>query len=259
MVPAGLPDPPIDLELIQIEGGVRIVWKDPLDTGGLDLEGSRIFRGTTVSELSLVAEVDDLVHSFEDRGLVNGTRYFYGVLSFNRIGEGGISEIPSIVPSTVPGAALNLSASIVNREVVLTWMPPLNDGGAAVIGYEMYRITDEGNSGPIAEMNSNVTTWTDHDVSEGHTYRYSIRALNQNGAGPMSGTVQITLEQDVPQDQNEDGGANVPLIIGILVIAAILAGSLVLFLAIRRNGSNRPMNGSPIIGPDGRGSDKGME
>ena len=66
------------------------------------------------------------------------------------------------------------------HSVLLKWNPPDPKPGVTVTGYNIYRSQLDGTFKPIA---SGVTTpsYVDHDVRNGATYRYFVKAVDAAG------------------------------------------------------------------------------
>jgi predicted phage tail protein len=68
---------------------------------------------------------------------------------------------------------------------------PSDDGGAAVIGYEIYRGSSAGAETLHATV-GNVLTYTDAGLTNGSTYWYQVAAVNSAGPGTRSNEVSAT-------------------------------------------------------------------
>jgi hypothetical protein len=63
-----------------------------------------------------------------------------------------------------PGPPTGLSATAGNGQVTLSWNAPASDGGAAIIGYDLYRgISSHGE--PASPVNTGLITGTSYTVS----------------------------------------------------------------------------------------------
>ena len=97
---------------------VVLAWTAPASTGGSQITGYRIYRGTTTGGETLLASVA-VGAGYTDTAVTNGTTYFYQVTARNAVGEGGRSTEASAKPATVPGAPRSPSAAT-NRPKPLT-------------------------------------------------------------------------------------------------------------------------------------------
>lgn len=101
-------------------------------------------------------------------------------------------------PATVVAAPGNLSASIVDASVVLTWQ----DNAANEMGYFIERSTSA-TSGfvPVGGVAPNATTFTDSKIAGLTTYFYRVRPSNATTNG-VSATVSIVTTGCHPQYAN---------------------------------------------------------
>ena len=100
-------------------------------------------------------------------------------------GGGGGTRGPS---QTVPGAPTNLLADGGDEQVTLSWQAPENDGGLAIIDYEV-RINGRGS---WISMGSTQTTHTVTGLVNGTVYVFQVRAVNGIGRSPASGPAEAT-------------------------------------------------------------------
>ena len=89
------------------------------------------------------------------------------------------------MPSQLPPAPLNVSASATESSVVLSW-----SAAAGATSYNIKRSTSPGAEALIANVASLV--FTDGNVSAGSTYYYEVSGSNSVGEGPASAEVNIT-------------------------------------------------------------------
>ena len=97
--------------------------------------------------------------------------------------------------TSAPSAPRNLMAVGGDGQVVLTWEPPLRDGGTDITDYE-YRI-DRMN--PWVSTGSSDTTHTVSGLVNGATYLFEVRAVNRAGKSFPSNRVEATPTAPEPQ------------------------------------------------------------
>ena len=90
--------------------------------------------------------------------------------------------------TTVPSAPRNLTAVGGDGQVVLTWDPPVRDGGAEINDYE-YRNVERN---PWTTTGSSDTTYTVTGLINGTTYLFEVRAVNSAGKSFASNRVEAT-------------------------------------------------------------------
>jgi predicted RNA-binding protein with TRAM domain/YHS domain-containing protein len=143
-------------------------------------------------------------------GLTDADSYTFTVKASNSLGTGAASTASSaVVPVlTVPSAPTGLVATLGNHKVVLAWTAPSN-GGAAIIGYNVYEGTSPGgeiydspvNGGIIITANSVTVS----NLIDGHTYYFTVEALNGVGHSSASNeawAIPAATTSDAPQDVN---------------------------------------------------------
>jgi len=219
--------PSVPMNLGASADGTSIVlsWDPPENDGGWNVSGYKVYRGTSATNLTLLAALGNVVN-YTDYEVVAGTEYYYAVSALNAKGEGARSNAIMMSTSSVPSAPNNLEAEAGDAKVTLSWDAPTDDGGSPITGYVIYRGTSEGAVSTVLVTLGNVNTYTDDDVVNGQTYWYKISAVNSIGQGTTTDAVDATPSADAG-----DSGDNTMLyiIIAIVIVAAI-AGAAVLFL-----------------------------
>jgi predicted phage tail protein len=132
-----------------------------------------------------------------------------------------------------PGPPTGLAATPGNAQVSLSWIPPTSDGGAAIVGYDVYLGTSSGGES-AAPVNGSLITATGYTVTgltNGTTYYFTVDAVNaaqlhsarsaEASATPVSpatapgapsgltataGNAQVSLSWTAPAS---DGGAKI--------------------------------------------------
>jgi hypothetical protein len=144
-----------------------------------------------------VAEVGNTL-TFHDIGLTNGQTYYYKVSAKNAVGEGALSSetsaTPQPPPPVPPSAPTLLSATPGDAQVTLSWSAPTSNGGSPVTNYTIYRSETSGTETFHVTV-GNVLTYIDAGLTNGHTYFYTVAAVNVAGTGPQSNERNAT-----PQD-----------------------------------------------------------
>lgn len=79
--------------------------------------------------------------------------------------------------------------------VDLKWTPPKEDGGAPITGYVVEKKDKFGNWEKALEVPADKTACTVPDLTEGQTYEFRVRAVNQAGPGePSESTHPVTTK-----------------------------------------------------------------
>jgi subtilisin family serine protease len=95
------------------------------------------------------------------------------------------------VAATIPSAPLGLRATGGDGEVVLTWQPPAENGGAPIDSYRIYR---DGGTTEIATVAvGGALTYPDRGLANGTERTYTVRAVNTDAeVGSASEPVSAT-------------------------------------------------------------------
>ncbi|NYT12285.1 MAG: choice-of-anchor D domain-containing protein [Methanomassiliicoccales archaeon] len=226
--PATTPTVPQNLQTVASNGSIELTWFAPTDDGGSEIINYSIYRGASSGTETYIDQVGAVL-SYTDTGLTNGVTYYYQVSAVNAIGESYLSDEVSDTPTGVPSAPQNPQVSPGDGYVNLTWVAPSDDGGSAVIGYEVYRGTISGGEVHLATI-GDLLFYNDTAVTNDQIYYYKMSAVNSVGEGPNStevyatpssvaavptapqdleaerGNTQVTLSWSVPAS---DGGATI--------------------------------------------------
>ncbi|MEM3567438.1 MAG: fibronectin type III domain-containing protein [Thermoplasmata archaeon] len=174
-------------------GKIVLNWEAPLSDGGSQITNYKVYRGLSSDNLSLLATLG-VQYSYTDTNITSGIEYFYAVSAVNGFGEGLLSDVVSAKAIGVPSKVQYLEAKPGNGTVLLTWYPPLSDGGSPVIKYNIYRGLNESNLTKIAEVSN--TNYTDKNLKNGVRYCYAVSA--ENAAGESERAIVSTTPFTVP-------------------------------------------------------------
>ncbi|MEU8132893.1 fibronectin type III domain-containing protein [Streptodolium elevatio] len=94
---------------------------------------------------------------------------------------------------TIPGPPGTLTAAPGDAEAVLSWMPPADDGGSPLTGYQIYRA---GGAQPAPALVTTVSAatllYTDKGLTLDTAYTYQVRAVNAVGNSEASAGALVT-------------------------------------------------------------------
>jgi len=182
--PYTLPDIPTDLVAIGGNGMVSLSWVAPITDGGSEIDYYIIFRDGV--------EIRHAFQTFVDiPGLVNGRSYSFSVSAHNLAGAGHASTNINVIPMTVPDRPTGLVATPSENNISLSWIAPIDNGGAPISNYTIYR-------GTTAETMTVIhnyigTSFVDSNVEPGCTYYYCVTSSNIMGPGQMSDVVKVVM------------------------------------------------------------------
>ena len=96
-------------------------------------------------------------------------------------------------PQEPPSAPQNLTATVNDGEIILTWDAPDDD---SVTGYQILRRRPTLGEGTLLvyeeDTGSTATTFTDTDVTAGVRHTYRVKAINSAGLSPRSNYTRAT-------------------------------------------------------------------
>jgi len=126
---------------------------------------------------------------FDVSGLTNGTSYTFKVLAVNAVGDGPDSNSVSLTPTAVPGAPTNLTGTVEEEQVQLSWTAPSNTGGSPITGYKYNINGGTYNSTGSLDPSTNVP-----NLTIGTSYTFKVLAVNATGDGPESSPLTLTTK-----------------------------------------------------------------
>ena len=113
-------------------------------------------------------------------GLTNGIAYTFRVVATNDIGDspssGSSTPVTPLPPYTAPSVPRNITPTVSNASVYLTWIVPESDGGIAITGYSV--TSTDGTVGTIGTVDSETRNVTITNLTNGTLYTFTITATN---------------------------------------------------------------------------------
>ncbi|MFW9854477.1 MAG: fibronectin type III domain-containing protein, partial [Candidatus Thorarchaeota archaeon] len=187
---ATVPTAPQNLAAAYGDSQVTLTWQAPSDDGGDAITNYNVYRATASGgPFTQIATPAGSSHI--DLGRTNGIIYYYQVAAVNGVGEGPNSTIVSATPRTTPSEPRNLGATYGYGYANVSWIAPLDDGGATITEYLVYRAT--ASIGPYTNIqNSTSLYYLDNTVANGNTYYYKVSAYNSEGEGTQTAYIIVT-------------------------------------------------------------------
>jgi len=170
---------------------ITVTWA--ASTGGLTISHYNVYRGTSSSNLSQVAQVAKTTYT--DTSVAAATKYYYAVQAADSGTPPAISGLSSTVSATTytpPSAPTNLTATAFSTsQVALQWSAPAS-GGLPIQHYFVYRGTSTSNLTQLAV--DPQTGYVDATVTPAAKYYYAIAAGDTGGdLSPMTTPVAVTI------------------------------------------------------------------
>jgi len=195
VTPRTVPDAATALGAEPGDRQVHLAWTAPEEDGGDAVTGYQIEQLGADGETwaIIVADTGSTGTEWTVEGLENGVKASFRVSPINGAGVGASSNTASATPRTVPGAPTDLVADAGNGTVALTWVPPVDDGGADVTGYLIEKSTDGGETWEsVDETESADPAYTVEGLTNGDDVSFRVTAVNEAGPGAPSNTASAT-------------------------------------------------------------------
>lgn len=183
------PAAPTNVAATAGNGSATVTWTAP-SNGGSTITRYTVtpYVGTTAQAVTIVTGTPPGTAATVT-GLTNGTAYTFRVTATNAVGTGPASAPSNVITPiamTVPGAPTNVSATVANRSVTLTWTAPPN-GGSVITRYTITPYIGTTAQTPIVVTGSPpATTKKLTGFKNATTYTFTVRATNAVGTGPES-------------------------------------------------------------------------
>ncbi len=159
---------------------VTVTWSPPADSGGAAVTAYTVTASPGGQTCVWVSGPLQCTVS----SLANGTPYTFTVIATNAAGPGVASSASvSVQPRTVPNAPTGIGASAGNTEAVVTWTPPLNDGGSTI---SAYTVTASGAGGQSCGWVSGPYSCMVTSLLNGTSYTFTVTATNDAGPSTSS-------------------------------------------------------------------------
>ena len=151
---------------------IKLTWEQEEE----NIAGFRLERSDDSSSFSQIVELEENVTEYTDAGLSLDTDYTYRVKAFTDENESA-SVISNTTNTSFPSPS-NLSAIVLSdSEVKLTW----SDNCSFESGFRLERSTG-GDYSQIAEVEADITEFTDTGLNYGTDYTYRVRAFTDENA-----------------------------------------------------------------------------
>jgi len=192
VVPGTHPGAPTGVEIMgEGDGFIEISWNPPESDGGYPIIEYRIYRTDVESSSILIATRSAGEYDLRDDDVTNGKGYDYYITAVNGFGESEKSPVIHGSPLWTPSAPRDLELSSSTDIVVMEWLPPIDDGGAPIEGYIVYKGRTQGDLDVWRYLKPGTTSINDRSVEHGQ-YIYRIHAYNSRGIGEgMEGEIEV--------------------------------------------------------------------
>ncbi|MBO9598805.1 MAG: fibronectin type III domain-containing protein, partial [Cohnella sp.] len=180
-----IPSMPINVSATAGDAKAFVSFGEP-DNGGQAITNYRV---TAWAGAVAAGQSEGLTSPIEVTGLQNGTAYTFTVEAFNRLGgsppsnpSNAVTPTAAVVPSTVPDAPTNVTATAGDGTATVSFTAPANDGGSAITGYTVTASP----GGAQAQLGAGENTAQFTGLTNGTTYTFTVAANNAVGASVPS-------------------------------------------------------------------------
>ncbi len=190
------PGAPSGLTATGGDESVTLNWRAPGDGGSQILRYEYRYgaSGETWGEWMTVSGSGS-ARSVAVSGLTNGTLYGFQVRAVNSVDAGEAAEATA-TPGRAPSAPTGLAASVESESITVMWGMPADDGGSAIVRYEVnYRESGGQWSGWMTVAGgASATSHTIMGLTNGIGYEIAVRAVNGIGSGPADSVEATPME-----------------------------------------------------------------
>ncbi|KAG2462984.1 ABCG2 protein, partial [Polypterus senegalus] len=181
---------------------IKMKWKAPRDNGGKQITNFIIERRLVGKKSWIkVGEVDHTTTCFTNNKVEEGRAYQFRIRAVNAEGVSDPLETEEVFagePIDPPGMASQPQVADVSKEAVtVTWSPPSQDGGAAVMGYIIERRKKGSNIWvPVNKELVQDTKYKVEGLVEDMEYEFRVTAVNRAGPGTPSSASNSVFAKD---------------------------------------------------------------
>ncbi len=148
-------------------------------------------------------------------GLNNGTEYTFQVRAMNLGGSGEASNEATATPDVKPNAPTDLTATVGDRQVPLSWVLPTNASRIDKVQLRWKKTADLPFVGTDSwtDLAATATTHTATGLENGKSYTFEVRTVNSAGDGTAATEAAIPdVKPDAPSLRVEVGDTKVTLV-----------------------------------------------
>ena len=249
--PLGLPNRPQIDSITNINNSVSLSWNFSelyLNT----INGIRIYRSYDNLNFIQIDDIDKYCTTFIDYNCSYGTDYYYGISTYNHIGESELSYSFHIIFFTNTSEPREFRVIGKVDSIEISWEKPLFNGGRDVIEYTLYKGESIDNMIFLASFPGYRNNYIDTDVRPGKMYYYYLTANNSFGDSPRTrilSNFSITISTPpaiMAYSQTQDSiyiewssDSLIPEIREFKIYRAVNDGEFELFKVISLNDSSR--------------------
>ena len=191
VIPLTVPGTPTGVSALAADASATVTWTRPSSDGGSPVTGYTVVANdsTTPANGGETCTWTSGPLSCTVTGLTNGDTLTFAVRATNIVGTGPSSLASGpVIPLTVPGAPIGVSALAADASATVTWSAPSSDGGSPVTGYTVVAndSTTPANGGETCTWTTGPLSCTVTSLTNGDTFTFAVWATSIVGTGPSS-------------------------------------------------------------------------
>jgi len=189
----GAPGAPATLTATGGSSSVTLAWTIPTATGDSAISGYAIDYATDGGNSwgTLVASTGSTATSYSVFPLWNGFPYHFRVSAINQQGTGPASPVAFATPDLLPGPPTGVVATFGDRQVGLSWTPPVANGGSTLTGF-VITWSSSATTGQVsgyATLGVQATSYLVVGLTNGVSYTFTVAGTNAGGTSTFSAAV----------------------------------------------------------------------
>ena len=206
----GTPGAPATLTATGGPNSVTLAWTTPTATGDSAISGYAIDYAVEASctepcqlgglpWMTLVASTESTATSYSVSPLHNGFRYHFRVSAINQQGTGLASPVAFATPDFLPGPPTGVVATFGDRQMGLSWTPPVANGGSTLTGF-VITWSSPATTGLVSGQTTlgvQDTSYLVVGLTNGVSYTFTVAGTNAGGTGTASAAV-VAVPTAVP-------------------------------------------------------------
>ncbi|MGA1793849.1 MAG: fibronectin type III domain-containing protein [Thermoplasmatota archaeon] len=196
------PSEPYGLEGNFGERSFNVTWKPPVLDYDYQIKRYHVHRWEKdIPGNYKIYRLDGSVMFFDDSNVALGNTYFYSIVAESQAGFSNMSEVLTLEYYELPSAPRNLGLLHDGTVVNISWEPPENIGGSAIMNYSLVKEWEGGNSSILLEAKMDENFHVDGDLVKGVAYTYRVSAFNGYHWGPgIEGEITPLTISSPPRD-----------------------------------------------------------
>jgi hypothetical protein len=192
IVPATAPPAPTNVVATRTGGTLNIAFTQPGDGGDAITSYQYSVNGGTVFSTSSITWVSGQ-STLTIADLPRGQTYSVILRAVNGVGPGAASVGSNLILiPTIPNSPTNVVATRGNAQAVVTFTPPVNNGGATITSYTVRAV------GTSISVTTTITTAVVVGLTNGTSYTFKVVATNEVGNSAESITSNSVIPTTAP-------------------------------------------------------------